>query len=93
MILDTQERPLQSLRISVTDRCNLRCAYCMPEESYTWLPRDEILSFEEISLLVDAFTSLGVDRIRITGGEPLLRKHLPRLVELLAGKPGVRDLA
>jgi len=86
-------RPLRSLRISVTDRCNLRCQYCMPEPDYAWLPRESILDFEEIAVLVDAFTSLGVDRVRITGGEPLLRRNLPRLIELIAARPAVRDLA
>jgi cyclic pyranopterin phosphate synthase len=81
------------LRLSVTDRCNLRCQYCMPEPDYAWLPRESILDFEEIATLVDAFTAQGVDRVRITGGEPLLRRDLPRLIELLAAKPSVRDLA
>ncbi|SVC22670.1 uncharacterized protein METZ01_LOCUS275524, partial [marine metagenome] len=79
-VVDALARPLRSLRISVTDRCNLRCQYCMPEEDYVWLPRNDILTFEEISQLVDVFTSVGVDRIRLTGGEPLLRKDLPDLV-------------
>src|SRR5262249_8031624 len=86
-------RPLRNLRISVTDRCNLRCQYCMPEEHYVWLPRSDILEFEEIAALVDCFTDLGVDRIRLTGGEPLLRHDLSTLVRLLAEKPAVRDLA
>ena len=86
-------RPLRSLRISVTDRCNLRCQYCMPEPEYVWLPREDLLNFEEISALTDAFTDEGVDRIRITGGEPLLRRNLPALIESLAAKPAVRDLA
>jgi cyclic pyranopterin phosphate synthase len=90
---DRLGRPLRSLRISVTDRCNLRCQYCMPEPDYAWLPRESILDFEEIAVLVDAFTSLGVDRVRITGGEPLLRRNLPRLIELIAARPAVRDLA
>ncbi len=90
---DTFGRPLRSLRVSVTDRCNLRCAYCMPEEHYAWLPRADILSFEEIAALVDAFTDAGVDRVRLTGGEPLLRHGLPALVRLLAAKPALRDLA
>jgi cyclic pyranopterin phosphate synthase len=93
MIVDTLRRPLRNLRLSVTDRCNLRCQYCMPEEEYVWLPREDILSFEEIARLVDAFTSLGVDKVRLTGGEPLLRKDLDRLVALLARNPGIRDLA
>jgi GTP 3',8-cyclase len=92
-ILDRFDRPLRSLRISVTDRCNLRCQYCMPEADYAWLPRESILNFEEIAALADAFVSLGVDRIRLTGGEPLLRRDLPNLVELLAARPAIRDLA
>jgi GTP 3',8-cyclase len=92
-IRDTQGRWLRNLRISVTDRCNLRCAYCMPEEEYKWLPRDEILHFEEIDRLVDVFITLGVDKVRLTGGEPLLRRDLPRLIRLLAAKPALRDLA
>jgi cyclic pyranopterin phosphate synthase len=91
--MDRFGRLLRSLRVSVTDRCNLRCQYCMPEPDYAWLPRENILSFEEIAALVDAFTSQGVDRVRLTGGEPLLRRDLPRLVELLASRPAVRDLA
>jgi GTP 3',8-cyclase len=81
------------LRVSVTDRCNLRCQYCMPEPDYAWLPRESILDFEEIAILVDVLTSLGVDRVRITGGEPLLRRDLPRLVEMLASRPAITDLA
>ncbi len=91
--VDTFARPLRNLRISVTDRCNLRCSYCMPEENYVWLPRRDILDFEEIALLVDCFTEVGVDKVRITGGEPLLRQHLDRLVAMLAAKPAIRDLA
>jgi len=92
-LLDRLDRPLRSLRLSVTDRCNLRCGYCMPEEEYTWLPKARILRFEEISALVDVFLSLGVERVRLTGGEPLLRRDLPVLVRMLAAKPGLRDLA
>jgi cyclic pyranopterin phosphate synthase len=92
-VRDTFGRALRNLRISVTDRCNLRCQYCMPEEDYVWLPRDEILHFEEISRLVDAFVELGVDKVRLTGGEPLLRRDLSALIGQLAAKPGVRDLA
>jgi cyclic pyranopterin phosphate synthase len=90
---DTLGRPLRNLRISVTDRCNLRCAYCMPEENYVWLPRKDILSFEETAQLADVFLELGVDKIRLTGGEPLLRQGLHELVRQLADKPRVRDLA
>ncbi len=86
-------RPLRSLRISVTDRCNLRCHYCMPEDEYVWLPREDLLRFEEISQLADVFSESGVDRIRLTGGEPLLRRDLPDLVAALAAKPWLRDLA
>jgi GTP 3',8-cyclase len=91
--LDRFDRPLRSLRLSVTDRCNLRCQYCMPEPDYAWLPRESILTFEEIGTLMDVFTRLGVDRVRITGGEPLLRRDLPELIEQLAAKPAIRDLA
>ncbi|MGE0490227.1 MAG: GTP 3',8-cyclase MoaA [Vulcanimicrobiota bacterium] len=86
-------RPLKSLRISVTDRCNLRCLYCMPEEEYVWLRRDDLLSFEELSDTVDHFLSLGLERVRLTGGEPLLRRNLPHLVELLSSKPALREVA
>ena len=92
-ILDVLGRPLGSLRVSVTDRCNLRCQYCMPEKDYVWLPRNDILTFEETSFLVDVFASVGVERVRITGGEPLLRTDLPDLVRLLAAKSSIRDLA
>ena len=93
MILDRFDRPLRSLRISVTDRCNLRCQYCMPEPDYAWLPRESLLGFEEIASIADVFVSLGADRVRVTGGEPLLRRDLPRLIELLASRPGIADLA
>ncbi len=93
MLLDRHQRPLRNLRLSVTDRCNLRCAYCMPEMDYVWLPREDMLHFEEISRLVDVFMSLGVNHIRLTGGEPLLRRDLGTLVDMLAGKEGLNDLA
>lgn len=92
-LLDAYQRPLRSLRISVTDRCNLRCHYCMPEDNYVWVERDELLTFEEISTLTDVFTRLGVSRLRLTGGEPLLRHNLDRLVSMLAANPLVEDLA
>jgi cyclic pyranopterin phosphate synthase len=92
-VLDTFGRALRSLRLSVTDRCNIRCAYCMPEAEYTWLPRAHLLSFEELARLTRLFLQLGVDRVRLTGGEPLLRRHLPALVHQLASDPRVRDLA
>ena len=90
---DRLGRPLRSLRVSVTDRCNLRCQYCMPETDYVWLPRRDILTYEETGVLVDVFAGLGVDRVRITGGEPLLRRDLPDLVTLLAAKGPIQDLA
>jgi cyclic pyranopterin phosphate synthase len=93
VIQDTQQRPLRNLRVSVTDRCNLRCSYCMPEPDYVWLPREDILQFEEIERLVDVFTSLGVDKVRLTGGEPLLRRDLTDLIHRLASRPAIRDLA
>ncbi|MGH7319581.1 MAG: GTP 3',8-cyclase MoaA [Candidatus Rokuibacteriota bacterium] len=92
-VADTFGRPLRNLRVSVTDRCNLRCQYCMPEEEYVWLPRKDLLSFEEIHELVASFAELGVDKARLTGGEPLLRRDLPALVRMLADLPRIRDLA
>ncbi len=93
MILDRLHRPLGSLRLSVTDRCNLRCGYCMPEADYVWLPRSSILSYEEFARLAGLFTALGADKVRLTGGEPLLRHDLEVLVRMLADQPGVNDLA
>jgi GTP 3',8-cyclase len=93
VIVDRFGRPLRNLRLSVTDRCNLRCSYCMPEEEYAWLPRGDILTFEEIARLIDLFADLGVDKVRLTGGEPLLRRDLPRLVKMIASEPRIRDLA
>jgi len=93
MVRDTLSRPLGSLRISVTDRCNLRCRYCMPEQEYVWLPKESILTFEEIARLTRVFVSLGVTKLRLTGGEPLLRHDLPALSAMLAGIPAVQDLA
>src|ERR1051326_5653366 len=93
MIRDTLNRPLGSLRVSVTDRCNLRCRYCMPEAEYVWLPKSSILTFEEIARLVRIFPGLGVAKVRLTGGEPLLRHDLPTLVRMLVENPAIRDLA
>src|SRR5579862_5089742 len=90
---DTLGRPLVKLRLSVTDRCNLRCLYCMPEEEYLWLPRQALLSFEELTELVKLFSGLGVTEVRLTGGEPLLRHELHRLVGMLATNTGIGDLA
>jgi len=91
-LIDTFGRIADDLRISVTDRCNLRCTYCMPAEGMKWLPRTEILSYEEIDHLVGVFMSLGVHTVRLTGGEPLARRHLPVLAEMLAAR-GVPDLS
>ena len=92
-VLDRWSRPLGSLRISVTDRCNLRCRYCMPEAEYVWLPRASILSFEEMSRLCGVFADLGVTKLRLTGGEPLLRTGLATLVRLFGRESRIRDLA
>ncbi|MDX2015332.1 MAG: GTP 3',8-cyclase MoaA [Myxococcaceae bacterium] len=92
-VLDRLERPLRNLRLSVTDRCNLRCAYCMPEEEYVWLDKRDVLSFEELTSLVDRFGALGVTKVRLTGGEPLVRKDLPLLVAMLAQRAWLEDLA
>src|ERR1019366_2397837 len=92
-LADQLGRPLRSLRVSVTDRCNLRCNYCMPQEEYVWLPRKELLTFEEIARLVEVFTALGVEDVRLTGGEPLVRRDLASLVRMLAENPRIRDLA
>jgi GTP 3',8-cyclase len=93
VLSDTFGRPLRNLRLSVTDRCNLRCEYCMPEDDYQWLPREDLLHFEEISSLVNTFIDVGVDRVRITGGEPLLRRNLSTLVRMLSEKQGLTDIA
>jgi GTP 3',8-cyclase len=95
-VADTLGRPLRDLRISVTDRCNFRCVYCMPKEvfgrDYQFLARSELLNYEEIERLCRIFVAHGVEKIRLTGGEPLVRRNLERLVELLAAVPGLRDL-
>ena len=92
MLLDTHHRPLRDLRISVTDRCNFRCTYCMPLDHYDWIARSQILSYEEIGRLAGILASLGVRKVRITGGEPLLRKQLPDLVRMLSAIDGLDDL-
>src|SRR5688500_6317003 len=91
-LLDTYGRLHDNLRISVTDRCNIRCYYCMPEGAVQFGPREEILSFEEIERFVRIAAPLGVRKLRITGGEPLLRKNLPVLIERLAAVPGIEDM-
>jgi GTP 3',8-cyclase len=90
-LTDSYGRIHNNLRISVTDRCNLRCTYCMPEE-VTFLDRSELLTFEEITRFVDIVAPLGIDKVRLTGGEPLLRRDLPRLVRMLCAVPGIRDV-
>jgi cyclic pyranopterin phosphate synthase len=96
-LLDARSRPLRDLRISVTDKCNFRCRYCMPEEifgaDYPFLPKQKLLTFEELARVVSLFVSLGVEKIRLTGGEPLLRKDLPELVRMINAIEGVRDIA
>jgi GTP 3',8-cyclase len=92
-LVDSHGRVHTSLRISVTDRCNIRCFYCMPNENVRFRPRDEILTFEEIARFVRVVSQMGVHRLRLTGGEPLVRSDLPRLVKMLADLPGIDDLA
>ena len=91
-LIDTFGRIHTNLRISVTDRCNIRCFYCMPE-TVRFLPRAEILTYEEIERLVRVVAQMGVNKLRVTGGEPLVRAELPRLLEMLAAVPGIRDIA
>lgn len=95
--MDTLSRPLRDLRISVTDRCNFRCRYCMPAEvfgeGYNYLPKPEILTLEEIAQFARIFCSLGVEKLRLTGGEPLLRRGLPDLISMLSEIPGEQDIA
>src|SRR3954465_6463857 len=86
-------RSIEYLRISVTDRCNFRCLYCMPPEGLEWLPRDQILSYEEIAEVVGQLAPLGLRRLRITGGEPTIRPDLPTLVRMLRAVPGIEDIA
>jgi GTP 3',8-cyclase len=95
-IMDKFGRPLQDLRISVTDRCNFRCTYCMPKEifgkDYPFLPKSQLLSFEEIERIAKSFVNLGVKKIRLTGGEPLLRRNLPELISRLSAIEGLKDI-
>ena len=92
-LIDGFSRPITYLRVSVTDKCNLRCIYCMPEGGLPWLQRAEILSYEEIAEIVSAGASIGVRTIRLTGGEPLVRRNLSRLVTAIASVPGIDDIA
>src|SRR3954468_17215962 len=91
-LVDSLGRTHTSLRISVTDRCNIRCFYCMPNENVQFRPRDEILTFEEITRFVRVVAQMGVHRLRLTGGEPLVRADLPRFVKMLAEVPGIDDI-
>src|SRR5712692_5191230 len=96
-LADTLARPLRDLRISVTDRCQFRCTYCMPREvfgrDFVFLPREQLLTFEELTRLARVFAGLGVRKLRLTGGEPLLRRDLDKLVAMLAGIAGIQDIA
>jgi len=92
-LIDGHGRPIGDVRISVTDRCNFRCQYCMPAEGLPWLKRDSLLSYEEVARLVALLSSMGVHDVRLTGGEPLVRKELWRLVEMLSGIEAVHDLS
>ena len=93
LLKDKFNRTIRDLRISVTDRCNFRCFYCIPDEDIVWKRRQELLTYEEIILIAEVAVSLGVEKLRLTGGEPLLRRDIEFLVERLARIPGVRDLA
>ena len=92
-LVDAFRRPITYLRVSVTDRCNLRCVYCMPEAGLPWIPKPDILTFEEVATVVRAAASIGVRSIRLTGGEPLIRRDLDRLVAMIAAIPGIDDIA
>jgi len=92
-LVDGHGRSIGDVRVSVTDRCNFRCQYCMPAEGMAWLERDQVLSFEEIARLVGLLASMGVGDVRLTGGEPLVRREFPRLAAMLAALDGVRDLS
>jgi GTP 3',8-cyclase len=92
-LFDGHGRRISDLRVSVTDRCNFRCQYCMPAEGLPWLERAEVLTFEEIERLVSIVAEMGVTDLRLTGGEPLVRREFPRLVEMLARVPGIEDLS
>ncbi len=92
MLRDTLRRPIKDLRISVTDRCNFRCTYCMPLDEYRWMERDEVLTFTEINRLATLFVRRGATKIRLTGGEPLVRRNLDSLIEKLSAIDGLEDL-
>ena len=93
ILIDGVGRKIVNLRISVTDRCNFRCTYCMPADNVEFMDRAELLSFEEITQVVRVVAKMGIYRIRLTGGEPLLRKNLSTLVKMLDGVEGIEDIA
>src|SRR5215210_301190 len=92
-LIDGHGRRIGDLRVSVTDRCNFRCQYCMPADGLEWLAREEVLGFEEIERLAGLLVQMGVEDVRLTGGEPLVRRDFPRLAGMLASLPGLRELA
>ncbi|MBD0290325.1 MAG: GTP 3',8-cyclase MoaA [Thermoleophilia bacterium] len=92
-LVDGWGREIKSVRVSVTDKCNFRCTYCMPAEGLQWLPKEDVLTYEEIARLVRVMAAMGVDEVRLTGGEPLVRRDLPTLVAMLASTKGVDDLS
>ena len=92
-LVDSWGREIKSLRVSVTDKCNFRCTYCMPAEGLEWLPKEGVLTFEEIARVVRVLAAMGVSEVRLTGGEPLVRRDVPALVEMVARTPGVEDLS
>src|SRR5688572_5384029 len=92
-LVDGHGRRIGDLRVSVTDRCNFRCQYCMPADGLDWLAREEVLRFEEIERLVGLLVEMGVEDVRLTGGEPLVRREFPRLAAMLSRLPGLRDLS
>jgi GTP 3',8-cyclase len=92
-LVDSYGRRIKSLRISITDKCNFRCVYCMPAEGLVWLPRAEILTYEEITRLAHIAVEIGIEQIRLTGGEPTVRRDLPELIRMLRGTPGLRSLS
>src|SRR5689334_7688906 len=91
-LLDNHNRPLNYLRLAVTDRCNLRCYYCMPEEGINYLPKKELLSFEEIQHVVRILAEMGITKVRLTGGEPFARNDLMQLIEKITQTPGIKDV-
>jgi cyclic pyranopterin phosphate synthase len=92
-LTDSYGRRIKSMRISITDKCNFRCVYCMPAEGLPWLPRAEILTYEEIAQLTQVAVGLGIEQVRLTGGEPLVRRDMPELIRLLRAIPGLRSLS